>query len=171
MSMRRRTFLKLGAAALPLVLSEHAVAILSARSVSTIKQHRLYALAPYLDTLLPADDTSPSASVLEVHGLLVEHALGIENYIRLLELGCRWLDAQAPGGREFAQLDGGERERIVRNAEQARSGTTERLFFDRTLTDTLQLYYAHPGSWPALRFAGPPQPAGFMDYAAAPNER
>ena len=49
--------------------------------------------------------------------------------------------------------------------------TQEDTFFDRTLTDTLQLYYAHPGSWPALRFAGPPQPAGFMDYAAAPNER
>ena len=123
---------------------------------------------PYLDTLLPADG-SPSASELDIHHALVEHALSVQNYVKLLSLGCLWLDAMAGGKGKFANLNIAGREQLVALAEAAEPGKTERLFFDRTLEDSMRLYYSHPDSWPSLGFSGPPQPHGFPDYRLPPK--
>ena len=36
---------------------------------------------------------------------------------------------------------------------------------------TMALYYARPEAWPALGLAGPPQPAGYVDYTEPPRPR
>lgn len=166
--MRRRNFLKLVAAAAPALITERAYALKTGQSTAAIRQYGLEVLASYLDTLLPADE-SPSASHLDIHHALVEHALGVENYPQLLSLGCRWLDAMAGGQGSYSRLDLASRERIVVLAESQQAGKIERIFFERTLEDSMRLYYSHPDSWPSLGFTGPPQPIGFPDYRQAPK--
>ncbi len=165
--MRRRNFLIVAAAVIPTVLAARAAPLVLIRGGATIDRNGLHALAPYLDTLLPAGD-SPAATELDIHHYLVEHAAGVRNYLELLSLGCRWLDAQAAGAKTFVRLDSTAQERIVARLEGAASGTIEHQFFERSLSDTMQFYYAHPRTWPALGFTGPPQPVGFPDYRVAP---
>ena len=165
--MRRREFLKIGAAAIPAVLPASISAAVSFRASAAIRKHRLESLVPYLDTLLPGENT-PSASQLSLHEHLVDHALDVPNYVELLSLGCYWLNGQAGAGTNFAALDEAARVRLITLMEHSTPGTIERQFFDRTLSDTMQFYYAHPRTWKALGFAGPPQPVGFPDYRQPP---
>ncbi len=132
----------------------------------------LRALPAFLDTLLP-DDGAPSATQLEVDQQLIRHAGGIENYPRLLQLGCQWLDRQAltTGTASFGQLGPAAREGIVAAAERAPENSVQKLFFDRVKSDTFTFYYSNPASWPAIGFSGPPQPVGFPDFAAPPKVR
>lgn len=165
--MRRREFLKIGFAALPSVLPMQVDAAVSFRASSAIKKHGLESLETYLDTLLPGDGI-PGASELDLHVYLVEHAMGVQNYLRLLSMGCYWLNAQSLPGSNFTLLDEVARVRLISLMENAAPGSIERQFFERTLSDAMQLYYAHPQTWPALGFDGPPQPVGFPDYRQPP---
>jgi hypothetical protein len=165
--MRRREFLKIGATAIPAVLPVTISAAVSFRASAAIRKYRLEALVPYLDTLLP-EDGAPSASQLSLHEHLVDHALDVPNYVELLSLGCRWLDGQAGPGANFAALGEAARVRLINLMEHSTPGTIERQFFERTLADAMQFYYAHPRTWKVLGFAGPPQPVGFPDYRQPP---
>ena len=135
-----------------------------------VTKQALRSLPAFLDTLLPEDE-APSASRLGIDKGLVEHAAGIENYLRLLQLGCQWLDQQASAGNnvEFWQLDPQGMEDIVATAEQAPEGLIQKMFFDRVRADAFTFYYSNPASWVALGFAGPPQPGGYLDFAAPPK--
>ncbi len=165
--MQRRKFLKIGAAAIPMMLPVRIGAAVSFRADVVIRNKGLEALAPYLDTLLPGDG-APSASQLSIHELVVDHAMEIPDYVQLLSLGCQWLNGQAGPGADFGMLGEAARVRLVTLLEHAEQGSIARQFFDRTLFDAMQFYYAHPRSWTALGFAGPPQPVGFPDYRQAP---
>jgi hypothetical protein len=166
--MRRREFLKIGATAIPAVLPVTISAAVSFRASAAIRKYRLEALVPYLDTLLP-EDSAPSASQLSLHEHLVDHALDVPKYVELLSLGCRWLDGQAGPVTNFAALDEAARVQLVTLMERSTPGSIERQFFDRTLSDSMQFYYAHPRTWESLGFAGPPQPVGFPDYRQPPT--
>jgi hypothetical protein len=120
-------------------------------------------LGAWLDTLLPADGASPAASALGCEAALRERAAREPGYLRLLEAGCAWLDAQA-GGR-FAALDEAAREAIGARAAAAPARSLPETFFRLTRRDAFEFYYAQPRSWSALGFAGPPQPDGFPDHA------
>jgi len=43
--------------------------------------------------------------------------------------------------------------------------------FQQLRNHAMRLYYARPEVWPSLGFAGPPQPAGFVDYTDPPRPR
>ena len=165
--MRRREFLKIGTAAIPAILPASISAAVSFRAGAAIKKRRLSALVPYLDALLPGEST-PNASQLGIHEHLVDHALTVPTYVELLSLGCGWLNGQAGPMANFADLGEAARVRLITLMERSSEGTLERQFFDRTLSDAMQFYYAHPRTWKALGFAGPPQPAGFPDYRQPP---
>jgi len=130
----------------------------------------LAALAPYLDTLLPAD-TTPSASQLEVDKAIEAVAKRQPPLAQLLNLGCAWLDIQAKqqGGENFATLEDSTRERIVALAEASPPGGLPATFFQVTLALAYRHYYARRESWIGLGFSGPPQPFGFPDHAQAPQ--
>lgn len=129
----------------------------------------LRALGPFLDTLLPEDD-SPSATQLGIDREIVERMQGNRRMTQTIVMGCAWLDQQAAGvgAEEFAALESEKREPIVERAEQASPRSLPRAFFTGMRTMAFELYYAHPESWPTLGYIGPPQPKGFMDFAAAP---
>lgn len=129
-------------------------------------------LAAYLDTLIPADET-PSATQLRITERLVAQAETDSGYQRLITKGCAWLDAQArqQGAAHFAALGEAQRERVINLAASGEAGLLAVMFFDRTRADAFSHYYAHPQSWRALDYAGPPQPQGFMNYTQAPSRR
>ena len=130
----------------------------------------LAALAPYLDTLLPAD-TTPSASQLEVDKAIEAVAKRQPPLAQLLTLGCAWLDNQArqQGRENFASLHESSREQLVAQAEASPPGGLPATFFQVTLALAYRHYYARRESWIGLGFAGPPQPFGFPDHTQAPQ--
>ncbi len=135
------------------------------------RDDRVRALAPYLDTLIPADRWSPGASQLAIDRRLVEKAAGTPDYRRLLTRGCQELDlaARKLGTADFASLPEASRERLVTLLAAAAPGSPPRIFFETTRSDAVVHYYAHPESWAALGYNGPPQPAGFPDHDQPPG--
>ena len=132
--------------------------------------YSLTALPPFLDILIPRDETG-SATDLGVDRTLIDRARGDRGFLRILRGGCKWLDFEARkhGGLGFADLESETQEGIVVQASQARRGTLPRVFFDAIREYGFRTYYADPASWPSLGYWGPPQPEGFMDHAEAPR--
>lgn len=142
------------------------------RSMPRATRRPLDSLPAFLDTLIPADST-PSASQLGLDRALARHAQEIENYPRLLELGCAWLDEVAARlhGGSFDGLRPPQQEAVVTLAEASAANSIPRLFFERVRFDLFGLYYASPASWQGLGIASAPQPAGYMDFARPPRTR
>lgn len=130
------------------------------------------ALAPYLDTLIPEDQT-PSATQLGVDRDLLAHVEGKRLLRALLLEGCRYLDkvAQTRGVNSFAELDEGAREDIVRLTAEASSDRISGFFFNFVRDLAFNAYYAHPESWAGLGIDSPPQPLGYPGYAHAPKQK
>ncbi len=128
-------------------------------------------LRAYLDTLLPADDISPSASTIGVHKHLLKKAQDDALYRRLLLLGTRWLEqqAQARDPVSFAALGEERREQIIMLAEDAPATALERVFFEHTRVDAFESYYSDPAIWATLGYPNAPQPLGFVGYGSAPR--
>ena len=135
-----------------------------------LNSNELRCLRAWIDTLLPADEVSPAASELKVDANIAQVARGNQDYLRLITMGCLWLNQQAgkQGGQAFEQLDDSDREQIVNLAEQAPARSAPKVFFERTRLDAFHYYYARPESWSMLNYPGPPQPYGFRDHAHPP---
>ncbi len=131
----------------------------------------LRAVPPYLDTLIPEDE-SPGATRLQVDRQILGQARRGTAYRRLLIQGCRWLDREARrlGARDFAGLSPAGRETVVERAAAEKRGTLPRKFFDVTRNDAMSFYYSHAESWKGLGYPGPPQPFGFFNYTQPPAE-
>ena len=127
------------------------------------------ALPAFLDTLIPADET-PAASALGVDAAIMDEARGRESLMRLVTAGCAWLDDQARrrGAPSFAALGARERVALVEVAEAAPLRSLPLTFFNRLRELAMGYYYARPEAWPGTGFERPPQPEGYMDFAAAP---
>src|SRR5580692_8624420 len=54
----------------------------------------LAALGPWLDTLIPADET-PGATALGIREAILDQARGQTGAVAFLQAGCGWLDAEA----------------------------------------------------------------------------
>ncbi len=160
--MDRRTYLK---HSLQSVVLLTCLVKLPAEAAWLPLQQNLNALPAFLDTLIP-EDMTPSASQLGLHQALIRHAQGVENYTRLLELGCQWLDGQSQMQHrvKFDALPPMRQEGIVVMLEASAKDSIPKMFFDRVLSDLMGLYYAQPASWPGLGIDSPPQPKGYPDY-------
>lgn len=129
------------------------------------------ALRAWIDTLVPAEPDFPGALAL---GVAERIDLAIQQqpaYAKLSAEALAWVDARAleAGGRRFADLAPEQRNHVVTAAAASAPGSAARTFFQATLDDTLFHTYADQRSWVGLGFAGPPQPLGFPDFAAAPR--
>jgi hypothetical protein len=127
-------------------------------------------LRVYVDTLIPADELGPGALELGVLEAIEAAAAQDAGYRRLLDLGCAWLDQQAGffGEKAFGALGENQRARLVLFASEQAFGSVPRVFFEMTQAHALRLFWARPEAWPAIGYGGPPQPAGFIDYAEPP---
>jgi len=131
----------------------------------------LRSLPAFLDTLLPKYETSPSASEIGVDLRLIQHANDIQNYPRLLELGCQWLDTRAKfnGAKSFWQASQTLRDQIVSQAEAEKSDSVPVLFFERIRSDAFNLFYSDSRSWTFLGISAAPQPIGYLDHSNPPR--
>jgi hypothetical protein len=95
--------------------------LLAAAGEPTTRKFSLSALGPFLDTLLPEDE-SPSATQLGVDRAIVERLPGNSQMAGVVAMGCAWLDQQAMalGAGDFASLQPEQREAIAGRAEQTR---------------------------------------------------
>lgn len=137
-------------------------------------------LAAFVDTLVPPDTVVsadghvmavPGALDLDVHLAIEQAFAGLPEYRALAIAGLAWMAARAQQqhGMAFEDLGEAERVEIIRAAESGSRRSEQRRFFDVARGDVMRRFYSDPRSWVALGYAGPPQPAGFPDYAEAPQ--
>jgi hypothetical protein len=171
--MSRREFIKQGleSAVLLYCAVELPIAYAETRGEKSPRR-RFQSLPAFLDTLIPADAT-PSATQLGLQPTLLRHAEGIENYTRLIELGCEWLDTTSASLHRvtFDVASPPRRESVVTFAEASPENSIPRMFFERVRFDLFGLYYASPASWKGLGLSAPPQPRGYFDYAKLPPKQ
>lgn len=116
-------------------------------------------LQTFIDTLIPADAESPSASQLgvldDIQGVMKHDAL----FARLVETGIQWLDINTQG--RFDMLAALERENVLRWMEQQHYDTIPRRFLELLRDQVMLFYYAKPASWNGMEIRRPPQPIGY----------
>ena len=122
-----------------------------------------------VDCLVPADYT-PGAVELDVVNKLLQAGARQPTFLKLLQHGCAWLDeqARASGAANFAGLAEHDRDAVMERAAGGEAGSLEYVFFMATRDAVFIHYYSDPRSWAGLRYPGPPQPQGFLDYAEPP---
>lgn len=116
------------------------------------------ALVALLDHLIPADALTPAASALQVPQRLWAEARTQPDVLRLLEVGCAWLDRYGDG---FASLAFDERETLVAWMARAPWEAPQRRLFYWARERGMALYYAQPAAWRGLPIHRPPQPLGY----------
>lgn len=127
--------------------------------------------ASYIDTLLPADELSPSGSALGVDRAVLAEVRGSASLRALYLDGLRWLQrtANSEHGRPFHELDEAARVATVVLAEQAAPDSTAHRFFIHSRDAAMEKYYARPESWTSLGELHPPQPLGYPEYHRRPD--
>ena len=130
----------------------------SAESAATIAA----TLTAFLDTILPRDALSGSASDLGVPAAIVTAAKGDELYSRLVDVGCQWLDRAAEGS--FSASSPQAQLTIVAWMAESPWDEVPRRFYELLRQSALELYYSRPESWAGLEITRPPQPVGYPDH-------
>ena len=116
-------------------------------------------VAAFLDTILPRDSLSGSASDLGVHDKLLAFSRTDSNFSRLLDIGCQWLNMT--GGEPFAKLSGGQQNAIVSWMSAADWNEIPRRFYELVRQVAIELYYANPAAIHGLPIGRSPQPQGY----------
>ncbi|MEP6779713.1 MAG: gluconate 2-dehydrogenase subunit 3 family protein [Gemmatimonadaceae bacterium] len=130
-------------------------------------------LAAMADTIIPADDKSPSATKVGAHNYIneVASAPGRTNDLTLIRGGVMWINGEAMArfNKPFHQLSDVERTAICDDicyVPKAKPGyLAGAVFFDRVRDLTAGAFYTTPEGWkdigyignvPMEKFAGPP---------------
>ena len=114
----------------------------------------------FVDALLPADELTPAASVLEVHTQILKDAEQATALRQLINEGCSWL-AQSVGS--LKTLDSGQLERLLQAMSEAGWDSGPRNFFHEIRDRTVTYYYADPRAWAGSAINRPPQPIGYPE--------
>ena len=167
MTLQRRTFFAILAGSALFSWIRPSLAVLLRPAEAGLSS--LESIAPYLETLIPEDE-SPGAISSGVPAKLLKKASLDTDYRRFLEAGARYLNYQAGlvGKPSFTALSLRQRERVVEAAESSPAGSFAWRFFVQTRFDAMRIYYANPQTWQSLSFDRPPQPAGFPDHDQPP---
>lgn len=127
-------------------------------------------VAAVIDELIPRDEM-PGAIDLRIDEWLIEKAEADRTIGRLVAEACHWLDRQGEmrHGRSFVYLASPERNAVLEAMATAGRGSIPSDGFRWLRDGVMERYYSLPVTWPQLGIAGPPQPAGFMDYDSRPG--
>lgn len=116
-------------------------------------------LAAFLDTLLPADKLSGSATDLGVDLQLWAFAKTAADFRKLVEYGCRWLNMT--GGALFAELAAEQQIAVVDWMSRADWNEIPRRFYELVRQVAIELYFSNPASIGGLPIKRSPQPLGY----------
>ena len=165
-AMTRRTWLAWTATA-SLIAVRPSIAIALPASADTAEgatvSFSLATLTAAVDTLIPADALTPSASTLGVAQLIANQADADSVFHPWLVAGLKWLDQGAPGS--FLLRDASARTALMQTLTDAPIGSQTRIFFELLRLRTMTAYYADPRSRIGLAIERPPQPIGYPDFA------
>lgn len=114
----------------------------------------------FCDTLVPADELSPSASALGVPARILAEVEANPMLQRLVGFSAAWLDQAAAG--DFARADEGLRDGIVEAMSALPWEAPQRRFFDLMRDLVMGYYYSQPAALKGLATDQPPQPAGYF---------
>lgn len=156
----RRRFVSgvLGAAAAGSLSIAWPVAHAGTRDAASAGVRRAATFGAFLDTLLPRDELSGSASDLGIPRQMLMESRGDPQYARLIRLGCRWLDLAAEGS--FAEAAPRVREVIVEWMTTSDWDEVPRRFYALVRQRAVTLYYSRSEGWRGLPVTQPPQPVG-----------
>lgn len=113
----------------------------------------------FLDVLLPADDLTPAASVLNVAGDLVQFASESPQFRQFLAVGTQWLNQTGRG--PFHTLSLSDQERVVAWMSKADRNALPGRFFLLVRLVGVEFYYSKPEVARAFGLNPAPQPAGY----------
>lgn len=156
-AIRRRLIQIAGAFFSAHALGLSRLAVAASASVGSAAERRT--LAAFLDTLLPRDALSASATGLGVDEGLWAYAREDGQFGQLLALGCTWLDQTQ--GPLFHALAEAQQIAIVRWMADSDWQQIPRRFYELTRQLAVEIYYSHPASWGGLALQRPPQPIGY----------
>ncbi len=127
-------------------------------------------LETLLDTLIP-DGPYPGHRATGVLPRLLLQLEGSRQTRRALVEGIELLDrgARRAGSPSFRELDPARRAELVRDIARADEGTLPRFFYQSVRNRAMEIHYASPASWKAVRFTHAPQPEGYPDFAEKPG--
>ncbi|MFI5181288.1 MAG: gluconate 2-dehydrogenase subunit 3 family protein [Thermoanaerobaculia bacterium] len=127
-------------------------------------------LETLLDTLIP-DGRYPGHRATGVLPKLLPELEGSRQTRRALIEGIELLDrgARRVGSPSFRELAPPKRAELVREIARAEEGTLPRFFYQSVRNRAMEIHYANPASWEALRFTHAPQPEGYPDFAERPG--
>jgi hypothetical protein len=121
------------------------------------------ALDAIVDTLIPADDVTPSASALGVTRILLQQAESDAVFRPWLIEGMKWFDQGVTGS--FVLRNEDARVQLFEQLANFATGTQPRIFFELLRVRTMTAYYADPRGMTGLAIDRPPQPIGYPDFA------
>lgn len=136
-----------------------ATAVWPADAKGTIQPSQRKTLSAFLDTLLPKDAFSGSATDLQVDSKLWAFAKTDARFAHLISLGCQWLNLT--GGPPFAQLSMEQQIAVVEWMSQSDWNEIPRRFYELVRQLAAELYYSDPRSWAGLPIQHAPQPDGY----------
>ncbi len=124
-----------------------------------------------VDSLIPADDYSPSGSELQINANILSISNNVPNYPLMIDLGTEWLEQNSINlfAKSFTDISDENKNEVLRLAHASPPETLPNVFLTRIRNDAMTLYYAHPQIWPTLGFDGPIQPNGFTDFQEEPS--
>ena len=116
-------------------------------------------LAAFVDTLLPDDGVTPSASMLGVDADLREFIVESETFTKMTDMVCDWLDTLGPV--PFAELSPEDRLHIADYMAEADRDMLEGRFYHLVRLLAIEFYYARTEALVGLNLAPAPQPSGY----------
>lgn len=127
-------------------------------------------LTVLVETLLP-DGEFPGAVRTNVMAALLAEPRPTRQQRRALVEGVQLLDSEARrrGAAGFTELKPEQRLDVVDVCARAEEGTLPRFFYRIVRDRAMQLHYANPIAWAAVRFPHPPQPQGYPAYWQKPD--
>ncbi len=120
----------------------------------------LRSLAAVLDTILPADDVSPSPSQLGIDQEIQNIVMANPALERLFGAALEWIDGLAD--QPFRDLTEAQRIEIISVMETADFNQIPGRFYHIVRTFACELYFARPEAIAGFPLNAAPQPAGYL---------
>lgn len=135
------------------------IEVASAPAMASPRGEEQATLAAFLDTLLPRDQLSGSATDLGVDRQLWAFANTSADFRKLVDYGCRWLNMT--GGAQFSDLASEQQIAVVDWMSRADWNEIPRRFYELVRQVSVELYYSNPAALGGLPIKRSPQPEGY----------
>ncbi len=113
----------------------------------------------------------PDTEGLGIYEKLREAILKRAETARLCAAGLEAMErySRQKYGKSFHSLEETQKENVLRWMDGIPREEFQGFFFMRFRETVLAVYYTSPEVWKTLRYNGPPQPRGFIDYYLPPE--